>query len=76
MTVTEIQTRITSIETAIDDVLIGGKSYTLSDGQGSQTVQRSSLGELTKMLNHYNLQLSNLTGSGCCVSTGRSRNGY
>lgn len=75
MTVAEIQTRITSIETAIETVLIEGKSYTLSDGQGSQTVQRSSLGELTKMLNYYNLQLSNLTGSGCCVSTGRSRNG-
>ena len=70
MTTAEIETMITNIDTAILAVVTGGKSYTISDGHGSQTVTRSSLGELRKMKDYYLLELDSLNGGTCYISTG------
>ncbi len=49
---TEIKTKITAIEAAIDAVLLS-QEYKLNTGQGSQTVTRADLPGLEKMLQRW-----------------------
>ena len=67
------EAEISKISGAIDQVLSGGKTYMLSDGHGSQTVTRSTLGELQRGLEYWKSELINLIGAPALVSTGASR---
>ena len=64
----EIEARITRIEASIDRIIDLDHSYTLSDGQGSTTVQRRRLKELREELMYWERRLTDITQPGGMVS--------
>jgi len=63
-TLTELQTELTEVKTAISFILKGGQSYTISSGAGgsSRTVTMGNLAELNKMEAQLEMRIANLQG--------------
>ena len=63
-TLTELQTELTEVKTAISFILKGGQSYTISSGAGgsSRTVTMGNLAEPRKMTSEREMRIANLQG--------------
>jgi len=67
-TVAEIEAKITAIETAIDNVLSGGRSYRLNDSMGDVQVTRESLSALEASRRYWEERLEELQSDAGIVS--------
>lgn len=68
MTKEAIEKKINALSNEIDRVISLDQSYTLSDGQGSTSVQRRSLKALRAELEYWENRLSLITQRGGAVS--------
>ena len=61
-TLIELQTQLTAVQSAINFILAGGQSYTISSGAGgsSRTVTMANLAELNKMKTDLEMRIGNL----------------
>ena len=63
-TLSELQTKLTEVETAISAVLTGGQKYQFNDGQIETMVERGDLKQLREMKKELEFQISDLTPGG------------
>ena len=63
-TLSELQERLSKINDAIDQILLGNQEYELDDGQVDQRVKKANIEHLYKMQRDLENRIARMSGGG------------